>query len=38
VLDAVEPCDEDADPDFEEDSEPFCTVCAERVGIFLRLG
>jgi hypothetical protein len=38
ILDAVEPCDETADPDASEDAAPFCAVCAERVGIFLRLG
>jgi hypothetical protein len=38
VLDAVEPCDEDADPDAGEESEPFRGACAERIGIFLRLG
>ena len=38
ALDAVEPCEEDDDPDAGEDAEPFCAVCAERVGIFLRVG
>jgi hypothetical protein len=38
VLDAVEPCDENDDPDAGEESEPFCVACAERIGIFLRLG
>jgi hypothetical protein len=38
ILDAVEPCDETADPAAAEDAEPFCATCAERVGIFLRLG
>lgn len=36
VLDAVEPCDENADTG--ADGEPFCAICAESVGIFLRLG
>lgn len=34
VLDAVEPRHEDAGPDLA----PFCGICAESVGIFLRLG
>jgi hypothetical protein len=38
VLDAVEPCDENDAPGTGEDAEPFCAVCAERVGIFLLLG
>jgi hypothetical protein len=38
ALDAVEPFDETADPDAGEDSEPSCSVCGERVGIFLLLG
>ena len=36
--DAVEPIDENDDPDAGEESEPFCAACAERIGIFLRLG
>jgi hypothetical protein len=38
VLDAVEPGDENDDPDAGEESEPFCAACGERIGIFLRLG
>jgi hypothetical protein len=38
ALDAVEPVDENDDPDAGEESEPFCAACAERIGIFLRLG
>ena len=38
VLNAVEPREEDEDPEAGEDAAPFCTVCGERVGIFLRLG
>jgi hypothetical protein len=39
ALDAVEPVDENDDPDAgEEESEPFCAACADRIGIFLRLG
>jgi hypothetical protein len=38
VLDAVEPCDENDNPDAGQDAEPFCAACAERVGIFLRHG
>jgi hypothetical protein len=38
ALDAVEPIDENDDPDAGEESEPFCAACAERIGIFLRLG
>jgi hypothetical protein len=38
ALDAVEPIDEDDDPDAGEESEPFCAACADRIGIFLRLG
>jgi hypothetical protein len=38
ALDAVEPCEENDDPDAGKDAESFCAVCAERVGIFLRVG
>jgi hypothetical protein len=38
VFDAAEPIDENDDPDAGEESEPFCAACAERIGIFLRLG
>jgi hypothetical protein len=38
VLDAVEPFDEIVDPDAGEDAEPTCSVCGERLGIFLLLG
>jgi len=36
VLDAVEPFDETTHPD--QTAEPCCTVCGERVGIFLLSG
>jgi hypothetical protein len=38
ALDAVEPIDENDDPDAGEESEPFCAACGEHIGIFLRLG
>jgi hypothetical protein len=38
ILDAVEPCDENGDPDAGEDAEPFCSLCGADIGIFLRLG
>jgi hypothetical protein len=38
ALDAVEPFDETADPEANEDTQPTCAVCGEPVGIFLLLG
>jgi hypothetical protein len=38
ILDAVEPFDENEDPEAGEDAEPFCVACAESLGIFLRFG
>jgi len=38
VLDAVEPVDDNDDPDASEEAEPFCVSCGESLGIFLRFG
>jgi hypothetical protein len=38
ILDAVEPCDADPDPDAGEDAEPCCAECGADIGIFLRFG
>lgn len=38
VLDAAEPCDEDDDLTGENEPEPYCTLCGDRVGAFPRYG
>jgi hypothetical protein len=37
TLDATEPCTDDT-PDPTADPEPFCAICGDDVGIFLRFG
>ena len=38
VMDTIDPCGQDADPEEDGGMVPFCEACGANVGIFLRRG